>query len=132
MKKTHIIAVLAIAVAIIIFAVSSSDFSTYSDFATAAKVNDKVKIVGQYCKNKPVDYDPIRDANSFTFFMRDNKGIEKKVTLLAAKPQEFERSEQVVLTGQMHGEEFVANEMLMKCPSKYKDEEIYIKSEKKI
>ena len=128
----HILGIIAIAVAIGIFCVAGSDFSTYSNFEMASKANDKVKIVGQYCKDKPVDYDPKRDANSFTFFMRDNKGVEKKVTLLAAKPQEFERSEQVVLTGQMSGDEFIANDMLMKCPSKYKDEEIYIKSEKKI
>ena len=47
--------------------------------------------------------------------------------LLAAKPQDFELSEQIVLTGEMRGEAFVASDMLMKCPSKYKDEEIYIK-----
>ena len=29
----------------------------------------------------------------------------------------------------MKGDEFVATDMLMKCPSKYKDEEVYIKSE---
>jgi cytochrome c-type biogenesis protein CcmE len=32
----------------------------------------------------------------------------------------------------MRGDEFVATEMLMKCPSKYKDEEVYIKSEKEM
>ena len=132
MKKTQIIAIVVIAIAIGVFSLAGSDFSTYADFDAAAKALDKVKIVGQYCKDKPVEYDPLKDANSFTFFLRDNKGIEKKVTLLAAKPSEFERSEQVVLTGQMKGEEFVASDMLMKCPSKYKDEEIYIKSEKKI
>jgi cytochrome c-type biogenesis protein CcmE len=30
----------------------------------------------------------------------------------------------------MQGEAFVANEVLMKCPSKYKDEEIYMKKKK--
>ena len=48
--------------------------------------------------------------------------------LLAAKPQDFELSEQIVLTGKMQGDVFMASDMLMKCPSKYKDEEIYIKS----
>jgi cytochrome c-type biogenesis protein CcmE len=46
-----------------------------------------------------------------------------------SKPQDFERSEQIVLTGKMKGDEFVATDILMKCPSKYKDEEIYLKSE---
>jgi cytochrome c-type biogenesis protein CcmE len=30
----------------------------------------------------------------------------------------------------MNGEDFVASDVLLKCPSKYKDEEVYIKSEK--
>jgi cytochrome c-type biogenesis protein CcmE len=56
-------------------------------------------------------------------------GEEKKVVLNAAKPQDFELSEQIVITGKMKGDEFHASDLLMKCPSKYKDEEIYIKGE---
>ena len=59
--------------------------------------------------------------------LRDAKGEERKVVLLSEKPQDFEMSEQIVLTGKMKGEEFIASEVLLKCPSKYKDEEIYIK-----
>jgi cytochrome c-type biogenesis protein CcmE len=51
---------------------------------------------------------------------------------LAEKPQDFERSEQIVLTGKMRGEDFVASDMLMKCPSKYKDEETFVKSVKEM
>jgi cytochrome c-type biogenesis protein CcmE len=32
-----------------------------------------------------------------------------------------------VLTGQIKGETFAASEMLLKCPSKYKDQEIYVR-----
>jgi cytochrome c-type biogenesis protein CcmE len=39
-------------------------------------------------------------------------------------------SEQIVVTGQLKGEEFIATDILLKCPSKYKDEELYLKSEK--
>ena len=53
------------------------------------------------------------------------------MVLLSEKPQDFELSEQVVLTGQMKDDAFVATDLLMKCPSKYKDEEVYIKSEGK-
>jgi cytochrome c-type biogenesis protein CcmE len=49
--------------------------------------------------------------------------------LRATKPQDFERSEQIVLTGSMNGDTFEASDMLLKCPSKYKDQEIYIRSE---
>ncbi|MNF07676.1 hypothetical protein D3C80_2079060 [compost metagenome] len=39
------------------------------------------------------------------------------------KPQDFEKSEQIVLTGGMVGDEFHASKILMKCPSKYTDQE---------
>jgi cytochrome c-type biogenesis protein CcmE len=35
-----------------------------------------------------------------------------------------------VLTGEMKGENFAASEMLLKCPSKYKDQEIYVREKK--
>ena len=30
----------------------------------------------------------------------------------------------------MENDEFIASEILLKCPSKYKDEEVYLKNEK--
>ena len=48
--------------------------------------------------------------------------------LRSAKPQDFEMSEQIVVTGSFRDGQFEASDLLMKCPSKYKDEEIYIKS----
>lgn len=75
-------------------------------------------------------YDPHEDPNYFTFFVKDTEGKERKVVLHGAKPKDFEMSEQIVVTGRMKGDEFVASDLLMKCPSKYKDEEVYIKSAK--
>jgi cytochrome c-type biogenesis protein CcmE len=75
-------------------------------------------------------YDPVVNPNLFTFYLKDTNGKEVLVNLLKPKPQDFELSEQVVVTGDMQGDAFVANEVLMKCPSKYKDEEIYMKKKK--
>jgi cytochrome c-type biogenesis protein CcmE len=76
-----------------------------------------------------VVYDPETDANLFSFYMKDQDGEERKVVMNAAKPQDFNKSEKIVLTGKMMGEQFVASDMLLKCPSKYKDEEIFVRSE---
>ena len=117
-----------IAIAIALLLSLSDEVSTYSTFADASKSGERVKIAGQLSKDKEMYYDPEKDPNYFSFYIKDSDGIENKVVLLSERPQEFERSEQIVLTGSMKGEEFVATEMLMKCPSKYKDEEIYIKT----
>jgi cytochrome c-type biogenesis protein CcmE len=76
-----------------------------------------------------VEYDPEKNPNLMAFQLRDDKGQVRRVVLHATKPQDFERSEQIVLTGSMNGETFEASDMLLKCPSKYKDQEIYIRSE---
>lgn len=130
MKKIHIIAIVMIAVAIGLLINAADDMSTYATFDQAVNTGERVKIAGQLAKDKEIYYNPEKDPNYFSFFIRDTEGEERKVVLLAAKPQDFERSEQIVLTGQMKGDEFVATDMLMKCPSKYKDEEVYIKTEK--
>ena len=129
MKKIHLIAIIMIAVAIGLLTTAADDMSTYSNFEEAIATGEKVKIAGQLAKDKEMIYDPEVDPNYFSFYVEDTEGMQRKVILNAAKPQDFELSEQIVLTGKMKGDEFYASDMLMKCPSKYKDEEIYVKSQ---
>ena len=68
-----------------------------------------------------MNYNPVVDANLFTFTLIDEKGIAKPVVYFDAKPQDFERSEKVVVVGNMKNEQFIAKKILMKCPSKYQD-----------
>ncbi len=129
-KKIHIIAGLLIIGAISMIVMASGDLSTYSNFEVAAATDGEVKIVGQLSKDKEMYYNPVEDPNYFSFYMKDDKGIEGKVVLFSERPQDFELSEQIVATGKMKEDGvFYASSILMKCPSKYKDEEIYIKSE---
>ncbi len=122
MKKTHIILIVLIAVAIGAILTTLNNTSTYANFTEASKdANEEFHIVGKFVKDKEAIYDPQKDANLFTFYMVDNQNVEKKVMLYKSKPQDFERSEQIVLIGKMKGEEFHATDILMKCPSKYND-----------
>ena len=127
MKPIHIVALAVIAIGIGALTLQAKDVATYANFSDAQKGSEKVKVAGQLAKDKPMVYDPIKNPNKFSFYLRDQKGQEVLVNLMKPKPQDFELSEQVVVTGEMQGETFVANEILMKCPSKYKDEEIYMK-----
>ncbi|MEZ4939350.1 MAG: cytochrome c maturation protein CcmE [Saprospiraceae bacterium] len=130
MKRSHIIAIGIVAVAIGILISASQDVTTYANFAQAAQSGDRVKLVGQLEKDRPIEYNPEKDPNFLSFYLRDDAGAVRQVVLRAGKPQDFERSEQIVLTGAMNGETFEAADMLLKCPSKYKDQEIYVRSEK--
>jgi cytochrome c-type biogenesis protein CcmE len=127
----HVLAIILIGISIFLLFNAAEDMSTYATFSEALANENTVKIAGNLSKDKKMEYNPEKDPNYFSFFITDTKGVEKKVVLFAAKPQDFELSEQIVVTGQMKGEIFYASDLLMKCPSKYKDEEIYIKSEKR-
>lgn len=126
MKKSSILGIIAIAVAIAIIISIYADSSTYASFNEAQKTEAELHVVGQLNKDKDLVYDPIKDANYFAFYMLDEHGEECKVVFNGSKPQDFERSEQIVLTGKMIGEEFHASKILMKCPSKYNENEIEV------
>ncbi len=116
------------AVGILMLISASKDMSTYSTFSQVHKSGEPAKVVGVLSKDKPMYYDAEKDPNLFKFYMKDQAGEEHEVTLQAAKPQDFELSEQIVATGSFEGDDFVASSILMKCPSKYKNEEVLVRS----
>lgn len=124
MKKSSIFGLIVIAIAIAVIICTYSSSSTYGSFSDARKTASELHVVGHLDKGKELYYDAAKDANYFSFFVKDNKGQECKVVYPGTKPQDFERSEQIVLTGQMIGNEFHASEILMKCPSKYTQDKI--------
>ena len=131
MKKIHIIAIVVIAVALAVIVSTISNSSTYAPFKTAIDNEGKTyHVVGKVDKEKAFIYNPESNANIFGFYLVDNEGVEKKVLYNGTKPQDFERSEQIVLTGEMKGDQFAASDMLLKCPSKYKDQEVYVREKK--
>jgi cytochrome c-type biogenesis protein CcmE len=127
MKKGSIFGIIVIAIAIAVIISTYSSSSTYGTFKDAAATNAQLHIVGHLDKKKAQVYDPAKDANYFAFYMLDNKGQECKIVFTGTKPQDFDRSEQIVLTGQMTGNEFHASSILMKCPSKYTQDKIETK-----
>jgi len=129
MKKTHIVALLAIVCAIAIIINGARDVSTYASFADAAESGTEVKVTGELNLDEEIIYQPEIDPNVFSFHMLDNNGESRKIIMKQAKPQDFERSESIVVTGELKNDVFVADEILMKCPSKYKDDEIRIRAE---
>ena len=134
MKKSHIIGIIIIAAAIMIIMSTAGDASTYVDFGQAKVLAEdgsktKVQVVGRLKKDAQghivgMKYDPLVDPNYFSFMLVDTNRVEQQVVYFNPKPQDFERSEQVVITGSMQNEVFVADKILLKCPSKYVEKEV--------
>ncbi|SEN95563.1 cytochrome c-type biogenesis protein CcmE [bacterium A37T11] len=128
MKRGAIIGIVVIAIAIAMIISIFTDSSTYANFTEAKAAKEELHVVGYLNKTKELHYDPVKDANLFSFYMYDKDSVECKVVFIGAKPQDIERSEQIVLTGKMMGNEFRASKILMKCPSKYNKDKVEIKA----
>ncbi|MEO0312572.1 MAG: hypothetical protein RIQ89_2229 [Bacteroidota bacterium] len=106
-----------------------ADSSTYASIAEAkADPSKTFHVVGKLMKDLPQIYDPQTNPNLFSFHIKDNKGESVRVLLNKAKPQDFEQSEQIVVIGKIVNQDFIANDILMKCPSKYSNEEAKAKA----
>lgn len=127
MKRSSIIGIIIIAIAIGAIISTYADSSTYGSFADARTTTEELHVVGKLDKQKELVYDPVKDANYFAFYMNDKDGNECRVVFNGSKPQDFEKSEEIVLTGKMVGREFHASKILMKCPSKYNNTEVTTK-----
>lgn len=127
MKRSYIIALVILAVSVGVIIALSADLTTYEDFESAQDMEGKeVKVVGELSKDKEMVYDP-ENPNYFSFYMTDENGVEMKVVYKDSKPTDFERSEQIVVTGAYEDGVFYASDILTKCPSKYVDDEIKLK-----
>jgi len=121
MRKSAIIGLITIAICIGFLVSLNADTDTYSNFTEAASSDKEEHVMGYWEKSKGMHYDAVKDPNRFSFFMKDEKGKVKQVVLNGTKPQDFERSEKIVLIGKMENDTFYASKILMKCPSKYND-----------
>jgi cytochrome c-type biogenesis protein CcmE len=134
MKTSHIILIIVIAVAIGVIISTTGDASKYVSFKEAYQMasqgdDDKVHVVGKLKKASDgsivgMYYNPVINPNRFEFILVDNNNEEHPVIYQNAKPQDFDKSEQVVVVGSVNGEVFLADEILMKCPSKYEEKEV--------
>jgi cytochrome c-type biogenesis protein CcmE len=127
MKRTHIILLVLVAAAVTVIVSMFGDFSTYETFASASKEPGKqYHVIGYLDKTKPFDYNPQTDPNHCSFYVKDKAGNINKVVFNGAKPTDIEKSEQIVMTGAMQGEAFHCNKIQMKCPSKYKNDQVAV------
>ncbi len=123
MKKIHILLLVLVAGAIAVLLSFMTDLTTYDTIASARNKQGKyVHLIAKLDKTQPVEYDAIKNPNACAFTVVDSLGNTAKVRSNSPKPPELEQSERIVLKGRMNGNEFECDNILLKCPSKYKDD----------
>ena len=127
MKRSHIIILVGITALIVGLISFSADFSTYDSIQSAKEKQGKaVTIIAKLDGKQPVEFDPIKDPNYLSFYAVDSLGGKTKVVFHNSKPTDFEKSERLVMKGKMGAEHFECSSILLKCPSKYKDDKEYL------
>ena len=122
MKKTHIIVLVGIAALIVGLLSYSVDFSTYDTVNSAKQKQGKfVHLIAKLDRSFPIDFDPIKNPNYLVFHAIDSLGGQTKVIYRNNMPTDLEKSERIVMKGVMEADHFECKEILLKCPSKYKD-----------
>ena len=131
MKKTSIFGIVVIAIAIAIIICTYGSSSSYGTFRDAQNTGGDLHVIGHIDKQKDMVYDAAKDANYFSFYMRDTIGNECKVVYTNTKPEDFDKSDKIVLVGHMSKNVFHASTILMKCPSKYTNDKLDVSADTK-
>jgi len=123
MKKTHIAMLVLIVIAITVLISFTGNLTTYETIASAKQKDGKfVNLIAKLDKSQPMEYDAAKDPNYLAFTAIDTLGNTVKVVYRNTKPQDMEKCERIVLKGKMQGDHFECKDILLKCPSKYKDD----------
>lgn len=93
-----------------------NSINTYVSFEKAGAMNS-AHVVGTWEENR--DYGFSMEEKQFSFYMKDEAGNVRRVVYPKPKPNNFEQADRIVVIGSMQNGVFYANDMLMKCPSKY-------------
>ena len=134
MKNSSAISIVFISIIVIIIISTFGDASTYVTFSKAKNVYEsgsltKFHVVGKLNKDEENNIEGLKkgdDKMSFTFQMIDEDGMKENVFYGEPMPPDFLLSEQVVVIGGYENNTFVADDILLKCPSKYTEENIKI------
>ncbi len=116
MKRLYLIGGLIVIAFTILGATSFTKALTpYISFAEARQTHKTVQIMGTLADTQ-VTREP---DGRFSFKLKDDKGDIMKVIYNGAKPTDMERAPSIGAIGQYENGIFVAQQLLVKCPSKY-------------
>lgn len=123
MKKIHIIILVLIAAAIGYMIMTMGSLSTYETIASAKQKQGKfVHVIAKVDKEFPIEFDAQKDANYVSFHVIDSLGTKAKVIYNKPLEGDIAASPRIVLQGKMQNDVFMCDKVLLKCPSKYKDD----------
>lgn len=123
LKPLHIIgiAIIALAIGLGYYGLSSALRPYTTSVDEAMNSGRGVQLAGFLVPGEQGRYDT---ANNFTFQMQDSTGKIVQVLYPKVKPANFEQAISIVAIGRYDSAKgaFLADDMLVKCPSKYQEQ----------
>ncbi|UCF63624.1 MAG: cytochrome c maturation protein CcmE [bacterium] len=124
MKIKYIVGILIIVGFVAFAAINlSKSLTPYVSLDDAKKSNKVVQVKGQRVAGSE-KFDV--EKKVFTFKMADDKGEQFDVIYHGVKPANLEQAEEIVVIGRYTQGHFEAEQLLVKCPSKYQAEGVEI------
>lgn len=80
-----------------------------------------VHLIARLDHRQPIEYNALNNPNYLRFTVVDTLGRSVKVIYRNARPDNLQASERLVLKGTIRDGYFECREIVMKCPSKYKE-----------
>jgi len=116
-KTKYLIGIPIIIVFVIFGALSfRKTLTPYVSFEEARKSGATVQVIGQVVLSR-VDYDTA--FHQLAFPLVDDDGNRMPVQYSGTKPGNFDQADKVVVIGSYRDGVFMADQLLVKCPSKY-------------
>lgn len=123
LKPLYIIGIAIIVLAIVLgyYGLTSALRPYTTSVSEAMSTGRGVQLAGYLVPGEQGHYDA---ANNFTFQMQDNTGKIVQVSYPKVKPANFEQAISIVAIGHYDSAKgvFQADDMLVKCPSKYQEQ----------
>ncbi len=117
MNTKVILAVGLLAAAVLIGVTSFKQTMTpYIGFKEARKASGQVQVNGTLASK---DYVLKKEEQYLRFSLKDPKGDVMPVEYRGVIPGNFDQAVSIVAIGEYKGDHFEANQLLVKCPSKY-------------
>lgn len=116
--KKHQIICLAVIIGFVAYSALAfqSSVTPYVTFAQAKSSKSTVQVKGTMGVGKVL---PAEDGQATQFVLRDDAGEEVTVVYRGVKPDGLEQATGIVAIGKYVKGQFLADKLLVKCPSKY-------------
>lgn len=126
----------ALLIGVVVFLIAQATLATGAYYMTVSEIRDSgPSLVGQRVRVSGQVVEGSEDWNAqevtLRFKIHDDKGAQLPIVFFGPRPDNFQRAAEAIAEGKLLPDgSFQANDLLLKCPSRYEEdpEEVHVES----